>query len=427
MPSITYHAVNKQGDFQSNTAPGPNAVTWGVFPGAEVIQPTVVDSTAFQAWKDEAYELGAQWALLYRDGEPETHELIRGIFDEFHLGASSSSPPSRASHSVSLLTVERPRSQSTSSSTTTATRTTTPSSSPSSSSRSRTASAPTARRRLRRRRPTRRQARRLDLNCPYSPRPSRRRIVNRAVVLLVPSPSLLVVSVSPLSVPLCVAFNRALSPAAASSSFVFPSLSSTFPTPCIDFSTSPVPHQLHLPPSHVFLLRLPHLSRLPQTPAARVQPQPSRYPLSRARTSPFLECQLAQTLSRCASREREHEADPAVQGKTTQSTNNNTAVRRGKARASSSSSSSRLCTARPLPLALPPPRSPRDADDTHGALRVDGPDPTGDKRAVVPFPAPPGAVEVLGDGGREDGRPAARVAPDAGDDAKGFGVGRCEG
>ncbi|GAA5900620.1 hypothetical protein JCM8208_000549 [Rhodotorula glutinis] len=85
VPSITYHAVNKQGEFQSNTAPGPNAVTWGVFPGAEVIQPTVVDSTAFQAWKDEAYELGAQWALLYRESEPETHKLIQGIFDEFSL------------------------------------------------------------------------------------------------------------------------------------------------------------------------------------------------------------------------------------------------------------------------------------------------------------------------------------------------------
>ncbi|GAA6007185.1 methylenetetrahydrofolate reductase (NAD(P)H) MET13 [Rhodotorula paludigena] len=84
-PSITYHAVNKQGDFRSNTAPGPNAVTWGVFPGAEVIQPTVVDSTAFQAWKDEAYELGSQWAQLYQQTSPETQELIQGVFDQFHL------------------------------------------------------------------------------------------------------------------------------------------------------------------------------------------------------------------------------------------------------------------------------------------------------------------------------------------------------
>jgi methylenetetrahydrofolate reductase (NADPH) len=85
-PSITYHAVNKQGDFRSNTAPGPNAVTWGVFPGAEVIQPTVVDSAAFQAWKDEAYELGSQWAQLYQETSPETQKLIHSVFDEYHLG-----------------------------------------------------------------------------------------------------------------------------------------------------------------------------------------------------------------------------------------------------------------------------------------------------------------------------------------------------
>ena len=101
-PSITYHAVNKQGDFRSNTAPGPNAVTWGVFPGAEVIQPTVVDSAAFQAWKDEAYELGSQWAQLYQETSPETQKLIHSVFDEYHLGELvaavplfCNSPPSR--------------------------------------------------------------------------------------------------------------------------------------------------------------------------------------------------------------------------------------------------------------------------------------------------------------------------------------------
>lgn len=94
-PSITYHCVDKAGNFRSNTVPGPNAVTWGVFPGAEVIQPTVVDSTAFQAWKDEAYELGHQWALLYSQTAPESNKVIREIFDDFHLGTSAEtlSPP----------------------------------------------------------------------------------------------------------------------------------------------------------------------------------------------------------------------------------------------------------------------------------------------------------------------------------------------
>lgn len=29
----------------------PNAVTWGIFPGREVIQPTVVDPVSFMFWK----------------------------------------------------------------------------------------------------------------------------------------------------------------------------------------------------------------------------------------------------------------------------------------------------------------------------------------------------------------------------------------
>ena len=34
-----------------------NAVTWGVFPGREVLQPTVVDPISFRVWKDEAFRL----------------------------------------------------------------------------------------------------------------------------------------------------------------------------------------------------------------------------------------------------------------------------------------------------------------------------------------------------------------------------------
>lgn len=29
----------------------PNAVTWGIFPGREIIQPTVVDPVSFMFWK----------------------------------------------------------------------------------------------------------------------------------------------------------------------------------------------------------------------------------------------------------------------------------------------------------------------------------------------------------------------------------------
>lgn len=49
---ITYHAINRRGDLRTNThSDGPNAVTWGVFPGKEIVQPTIVEAVSFMAWK----------------------------------------------------------------------------------------------------------------------------------------------------------------------------------------------------------------------------------------------------------------------------------------------------------------------------------------------------------------------------------------
>jgi methylenetetrahydrofolate reductase (NADPH) len=51
-PGITYYVINRRGDLRTNTtSEGPNAVTWGVFPGKEVIQPTIVEAISFMAWK----------------------------------------------------------------------------------------------------------------------------------------------------------------------------------------------------------------------------------------------------------------------------------------------------------------------------------------------------------------------------------------
>ena len=50
--NITYYVINKRGDLRTNThSEGPNAVTWGVFPGKEIIQPTIVEAVSFMAWK----------------------------------------------------------------------------------------------------------------------------------------------------------------------------------------------------------------------------------------------------------------------------------------------------------------------------------------------------------------------------------------
>ncbi len=66
--TITYHAVNIDGNLLTNTSnDGPNAVTWGIYPGREVLQPTVVEKISFLAWKDEAFRIGLEWANMLHD------------------------------------------------------------------------------------------------------------------------------------------------------------------------------------------------------------------------------------------------------------------------------------------------------------------------------------------------------------------------
>ncbi|RUS32114.1 hypothetical protein BC938DRAFT_476248 [Jimgerdemannia flammicorona] len=85
-PEVTYYAVNKQGDLRTNTkTDGPNAVTWGVFPGKEIIQPTVVEAVSFMAWKEEAFELWAEWARIYPAADSVSAQLIKGIENSYYL------------------------------------------------------------------------------------------------------------------------------------------------------------------------------------------------------------------------------------------------------------------------------------------------------------------------------------------------------
>ena len=50
---VNYHIINKNGSLNLTNCDSeqPNAVTWGVFPGKEIIQPTVVDPISFLSWK----------------------------------------------------------------------------------------------------------------------------------------------------------------------------------------------------------------------------------------------------------------------------------------------------------------------------------------------------------------------------------------
>ena len=82
---ITYYAVTKAGDLRTNApGDGPNAVTWGVFPGKEIAQPTIVETLSFMAWKDEAFRLGLDWARCHK-AESSSRELINGIMENWFL------------------------------------------------------------------------------------------------------------------------------------------------------------------------------------------------------------------------------------------------------------------------------------------------------------------------------------------------------
>ncbi|XP_028406469.1 methylenetetrahydrofolate reductase-like [Dendronephthya gigantea] len=86
-PGVSYHVVDHKGeiDIISEELASPVAVTWGVFPGKEIIQPTVVDPVSFQIWKDEAFALWKhQWARLYPE-ESKSREIIDTIHDSYML------------------------------------------------------------------------------------------------------------------------------------------------------------------------------------------------------------------------------------------------------------------------------------------------------------------------------------------------------
>ena len=63
-----------------------NAVTWGIFPGREVLQPTIVEKESFVAWRDEFYQILQEWKLnFHKFNAPESATLIGKIIDDYVL------------------------------------------------------------------------------------------------------------------------------------------------------------------------------------------------------------------------------------------------------------------------------------------------------------------------------------------------------
>jgi len=83
---FSYAAVNRQGHVRANVKEEcANAVTWGVFPGEEIKQPTVVDLGSFMIWKDEAFALWEkEWGCIYEEGSAP-RRLVQCVEDTFFL------------------------------------------------------------------------------------------------------------------------------------------------------------------------------------------------------------------------------------------------------------------------------------------------------------------------------------------------------
>jgi len=81
---LTFHAINYKGEKVFTNTSGTNALTWGVFPGSEIVQPTVVDGLSFNAWKDEAFALWSSWAHQY-PSDSSSQAIIKHIQNNWFL------------------------------------------------------------------------------------------------------------------------------------------------------------------------------------------------------------------------------------------------------------------------------------------------------------------------------------------------------
>merc|ERR1719313_2893363 len=80
---VEWMAISKNGDMKTSpNSSGPvTAVTWGVFPGREIQQPTVVDAASFRAWKDEAFAL---WDMFH-EVNADQKRIVSNIADTWYL------------------------------------------------------------------------------------------------------------------------------------------------------------------------------------------------------------------------------------------------------------------------------------------------------------------------------------------------------
>ncbi|PNY26083.1 Methylenetetrahydrofolate reductase [Tolypocladium capitatum] len=91
---VCFFAASAKGDFASSDSSGgansaspeasTNAVTWGVFPGKEIVTPTIIEEVSFRAWSEEAFGIWGEWAKVYGRGS-DSEKLLSGIKEDYWL------------------------------------------------------------------------------------------------------------------------------------------------------------------------------------------------------------------------------------------------------------------------------------------------------------------------------------------------------
>ena len=83
--NYSYCAVDINNNIVTNSENCTIAVTWGVFPKKEIIQPTIVDYDSFLIWKNDAFSLWKnEWGNIY-EKDSESYKLIDNIYNSFYL------------------------------------------------------------------------------------------------------------------------------------------------------------------------------------------------------------------------------------------------------------------------------------------------------------------------------------------------------
>lgn len=84
--TITYYLGDNKGNVKSNLSDhqGKSAVTWGVFPSKEILQPTLIDFESFKAWNEEAFLLWLEWSRCYKKAT-NTYKFLNFIYENYYL------------------------------------------------------------------------------------------------------------------------------------------------------------------------------------------------------------------------------------------------------------------------------------------------------------------------------------------------------